>query len=800
MFQRKFLFFFISLIILNLKAFSAVFVVTSNADSGPGTFRDALTRAAANGSAQKDFINFNLPDVSVAGRTINILSQLPGISSNLAIDGSTQPGAPFDVSTAKVCLTFNSTGQNGFSALTIINQSNVEIYGLYIRLLNLFSRRFTPIGIHIMSTNNVQLGDVNKGNVIAGFFFPFAENDDFVSESMGLIVKSNFFSIQSDGLTVTDDFAPNASNVYGNISIGGNAAEGNLFAKEIQFQMNSANKLATILFQNNKSGVNYNLTAAFQYASVNLSAAQNTPTTNSVVIVEDNIMCANGDFDIGLILTRLGGTVNIVRNYIGVDKAKNKLGSSEYGIYVQLCKEVHIGDNNTSDANYIGYNRPIIAETTGNLTFTKNSFFCTTNNLVYFLDPPGQQRTQCNTTIISANSVSGTATPNADIELYYADICKTCAPQTYFASTTANANGNWTYNGPISGTVIANATYNNMSSEFTFAHINTDNIKIMDACGGTGSITGIKAFGATVINWVDENGVVVGNSVDLLNIKPGKYKLIISNGGCSSSTDYYPINPKFTLDVSSAAQTAPVCGDSGGSISGLNIINSDNGQIAYSWTDANSKVWGTAVNLQNVPAGTYSLVATGKDGCVQTYGPITLQDQNKVVSAPSIDNIKLCSAGDVAIKVNSPSTGYSYRLYDSETSVTPLDEVKNGVFNITVKANRSYYISEAYFSCESMRTQVQINVGLLKSPIANTFTPNGDGINDLWTIAGIEDFPGAEVQIFSRSGQKVFESKGYAKAFDGKLNGKELPVGVYYYVINLSTYCRLLSGSLTILR
>ena len=79
MFYRK-LIFFLFLSILSVRAFSAVFVVTSNADSGPGTLREAMTLAAANGSATKDYINFNLIDLSLAGRTITLLSQLPDVS------------------------------------------------------------------------------------------------------------------------------------------------------------------------------------------------------------------------------------------------------------------------------------------------------------------------------------------------------------------------------------------------------------------------------------------------------------------------------------------------------------------------------------------------------------------------------------------------------------------------------------------------------------------------------------------------------------------------------------------------
>ena len=785
-------------IILRLNAFSAVFVVTSNADSGPGTFRDALTQAAANGSATKDYINFNLPDQSVAGRTITILSALPGISSNLVIDGSTQPGAAFGVSSAKVCLLFNSTAQNIFSALSIINQSDVEIYGLYLRLVNSFTARFSqPVGIHILGTNNVQLGDVQKGNVIAGFFFPFAENDVQNSESAGLILKSNFFSIQSDGLTVNEDYAPNASNLYGNVVIGGSVAEGNVFAKGIQLHPNNV-KLCNIDFKNNLSGLNYNASQAFTSAILEINTDLGK-TTNSIINIEDNILCANGaDSDVPLVLGSLGGVVNIVRNYINVNKVQNRLGAAIFGVYVQLCKEVHIGTNNTSDANYIGYCEPIFAENTGNLTFTKNSFFCVTKNYIYF-DQYGQQRTQCNTTQITPSSVSGTATPNSLVDLYYTDRCRTCAPQTYFASVNADANGNWTYNGTVSGTVIANATFNNNSSDFSFTRINTDHVKVTNTCGGPGSITGIQIFGATTIKWVDGNGNIVGNTADLLNLKAGKYKLLVDNGGCSASTDYYQILAKFTLDAGNAVKSYPSCGNSGGSVTGLKIINEDNTQIDFSWTDASGKVWSNGLELQNAPAGTYFFSANGKDTCVQTYGPVVLQDQTRDVGAPSVNNIILCSAGDTFLNVNNPLPGYSYNLYDTQTSVTPLAKSADGSFKITVDEDRVYYVSQLFYDCESPRTLVRVFAGLQRSSIPNAITPNGDGINDYWNIKGIEKYPNALVQIFNRNGQKVFNSRGYGQPFDGTSGGERLPVGVYYYIIELTAGCNI-SGSITIIR
>lgn len=78
------------------------------------------------------------------------------------------------------------------------------------------------------------------------------------------------------------------------------------------------------------------------------------------------------------------------------------------------------------------------------------------------------------------------------------------------------------------------------------------------------------------------------------------------------------------------------------------------------------------------------------------------------------------------------------------------------------------------------------------SPISiyNALTPNGDNIDDTWTITGIDRpvFEAAVVSVFDRWGQQVFKSLGYRTPWDGTNNGRYLPSGAYYYVIELNTY------------
>lgn len=96
----------------------------------------------------------------------------------------------------------------------------------------------------------------------------------------------------------------------------------------------------------------------------------------------------------------------------------------------------------------------------------------------------------------------------------------------------------------------------------------------------------------------------------------------------------------------------------------------------------------------------------------------------------------------------------------------------------------SYAVSTAINGCTFSDT-VLVDVVLLIDP-PNTFSPNEDGINDVWEVPGIADFPGSEVVIYDRWGQRVFNSNGYREPWDGTHNGKDLSEGTYYYYIQLN--------------
>ena len=84
--------------------------------------------------------------------------------------------------------------------------------------------------------------------------------------------------------------------------------------------------------------------------------------------------------------------------------------------------------------------------------------------------------------------------------------------------------------------------------------------------------------------------------------------------------------------------------------------------------------------------------------------------------------------------------------------------------------------------------------------IPNTFTPNGDGVNDTWIVTNLERFPNSTLRIFDRWGQTVLESTNYDQSWQGRFQGKDLPEDTYFYLIDKGNGDPPRRGSLTIIR
>ena len=88
--------------------------------------------------------------------------------------------------------------------------------------------------------------------------------------------------------------------------------------------------------------------------------------------------------------------------------------------------------------------------------------------------------------------------------------------------------------------------------------------------------------------------------------------------------------------------------------------------------------------------------------------------------------------------------------------------------------------------------------------IYSGFSPNGDAFNPVWVIENAEQWGDKiHVRVFNRWGELIFESKGYGgnKAWDGTRNGRLMPVGSYYYIVDIKDgISKPYTGTVTILR
>jgi len=113
-------------------------------------------------------------------------------------------------------------------------------------------------------------------------------------------------------------------------------------------------------------------------------------------------------------------------------------------------------------------------------------------------------------------------------------------------------------------------------------------------------------------------------------------------------------------------------------------------------------------------------------------------------------------------------------------------------YSIRVKTSDGEFSFETTFS-------ITIEKFINGVSFPNAITPNGDGENDTWKIRDIEAYPDVTVFIYDSAGQPVFRSKQGYEPWDGTFNGQQLPMGTYYYVIDLNDGIHIYKGAITII-
>jgi len=167
-------------------------------------------------------------------------------------------------------------------------------------------------------------------------------------------------------------------------------------------------------------------------------------------------------------------------------------------------------------------------------------------------------------------------------------------------------------------------------------------------------------------------------------------------------------------------------------------------------------------------------------------GPIAFDD-NWTVTADGIPQTITVINNDInlanwdSLSFNPGTTGLGQLVY-----------LGNGDFEITLQSSDTGNQVFTYTLCETTcgncnTATVYIEVSQLTScDIPNIFTPNGDNVNDQFIIPCLSDLQQAQLIVFNRWGDLVYETDSYVNQWQGTHNGQALPDGTYFYIIRLN--------------
>lgn len=188
----------------------------------------------------------------------------------------------------------------------------------------------------------------------------------------------------------------------------------------------------------------------------------------------------------------------------------------------------------------------------------------------------------------------------------------------------------------------------------------------------------------------------------------------------------------------------------------------------------------TLVSEALFPTATYLvLVGTRHDPGISACG-IELELSGPAVSIDVCCTATIPPGGSTELSVTggNPALGYAWFPEEGLSSASGNNVVAS-------PSGTTTYAVTGFVGACSYSDAVTVTVGI-PLEIPNGFTPNDDGVNDVWDIGGIGAFPRLEVLVFDRSGQLVHRNIGYVQAWDGKRNGVQVPAGTYYYVVDLN--------------
>jgi gliding motility-associated-like protein len=188
-------------------------------------------------------------------------------------------------------------------------------------------------------------------------------------------------------------------------------------------------------------------------------------------------------------------------------------------------------------------------------------------------------------------------------------------------------------------------------------------------------------------------------------------------------------------------------------------------------------------------------------GCGSATALVKVDVRGSVIVS---DIQRICNTADRTYTVRFTLSGGDTSSYQVTGLPGTLSEAPDNIFvsdALITSASFEAFVQDQY-ACSVVRVTGDSPCDFEEAVfVPESFSPNGDGVNDAFVIPGIEGYPGNTIVIFNRWGGKVFEAAGYNNAsvvWDGSspdaLISGNAPAGTYFYVLELGDGQEALTG------
>jgi len=317
------------------------------------------------------------------------------------------------------------------------------------------------------------------------------------------------------------------------------------------------------------------------------------------------------------------------------------------------------------------------------------------------------------------------------------------------------------------------------------------NVRCYGQSNGTININSTSGTPPYTFRWTGPDGYTSSDR-HITDLRAGEYTMVLSDANLCTATEVIEVTQpdRLTVDATLSSSVAGgyninCVGDSTGTIDIVPVNNV--GNVTYLWSDGS-----TSDSRTGLPAGDYGLIVMDENSC---YGDttITLTQPDSIIISSDITQPWCPDTpdGEISLTVTGGVVGTDYEYDWSDNSTTrELTDIYSGTFIVTVSdLNQCSVTDTIYLEPENETCLI----------IPNAFSPDGNLINDEWNIGMMDIYPQAEVKVFNRWGIVVWRSeKGYPQPWDGRSNGKLLPVDSYHYIIDLNNGSKPIVGTITI--